>query len=414
MLKYWLWLSLRAHVSKPRCLELLRCFGTAEEIYHADWRSLQQLPDLSQKEMDSLCDKDLRQAEEVLNECYNLGISILTWQDAQYPERLRSIQDPPMLLYYKGRLPDFSAVPCIALIGARKASAFGLLTAKRLGYQLARAGAIVVSGLAGGIDAMGMEGALTGNSPVVGVLGCGADIVYPRKNRALYEDTIARGCILTEYPPHTPAFGYHFPVRNRIISGLCDGVVVVEAASQSGSLITADRALKQGRDVFAVPGNAGSEACAGSNHLLREGAMLAENGWDILREYTARYPFLSLSTDVGTKLGLSFDEMKQNSPFPVKNDQSKAASPTQIPKKAVDNGEKGNYIELNTLMRTLPPAQCAILEALHDGPLTVDDIIDSAQFPAPEVMSALTMLEIRQLVQKVSANRYALSEHLIF
>ena len=413
MLRYWLWLSTRTGVSKMRRLELLRYFGSVDEIYHADNRALEEAPGLSEAEREALCDKNLQEAESILNQCYELGIRVLTWQDAQYPERLRAIHDAPVVLYYKGRLPDFSAAPCVALVGARKASAFGMLTAKRLGYQLGRSGAIVVSGLAEGVDGMGMVGALSADAPVVGVLGCGADIIYPKKNRALYEDTIARGCILTEYPPHTPAIGYHFPVRNRIISGLCDGVVVVEAAARSGSLITARQALEQGRDVFAVPGNAGSEACAGSNHLLRQGAILVENGWDVLQDYTARYPGLSFGMEQGIKIGLSANDLRQNSADSDKNDGMKVASKVQTPKKAVDNDEKANYIELKALMRTLPPTQCAVLEALRDGPKLMDDIIDLAQIPAREIMSALTMLEIRHLVTKVSANCYRLAEHLI-
>lgn len=413
MLRYWIWLSTRTGVSKAQRLELLRRFGSANEIYHADTSTLEEIPELSAAEREILSDKALEDAQKILEQCYELGIQILTWQDAQYPERLRSIHDAPVVLYYKGRLPDFSAAPCIALVGARKASAFGMLTAKRLGYQLGRAGAIIVSGLAEGIDGMSMVGALSADAPVVGVLGCGADVIYPKKNRSLYEDTIARGCILTEYPPHTPAIGYHFPVRNRIMSGLCDGVVVVEAAARSGSLITARQALDQGRDVFAVPGNAGGEACAGSNHLLRQGANLAENGFDVLQEYTGRYPGLKLRMEQGLKLGLSFEDLRQNAANSGKTTELKVASKVQTPKKAVDNEEKGNYIELKALMRTLPPTQCAVLEALYDGPKLVDDIIELAQTPTQEIMSALTMLEIRRFVTKVSANRYRLAEHLI-
>ncbi len=412
MLKYWLWLSERTGVTKARRLALLRHFGSVDALYFATEEALAEAPGLTPTEQESLSDKDLRKAEELLNQCYELGISILTWQDAQYPARLRNIYDAPVVLYYRGRLPDFSIAPCLALVGARKASAFGLLTAKRFGYQLGRAGAILVSGLADGIDAMGMVGALSADAPVVGVLGCGADVVYPAKNRALYEDTIARGCILTEYPPHTPPIGFHFPVRNRILSGLCDGVVIVEAAARSGALITAQLALEQGRDVFAVPGNAGNEACAGSNRLLHDGAMFAEDGWDVLQEYTVRYPGLKNYALTGHRLGLSPDELQRNAAIVEEKSELKVASTVQTPKKAVDNGDKENYIELKALLRNLPPAQCAVLEALRDGPQSVDDLIDLAQLPAQDIVSSITLLEIRQLIRKVSANRYALADHL--
>ena len=411
MLRYWIWLSERPDVSKTRRFGLLRHFGSADEVYHADEAALSLVPDIRPEEIKALLDKDLAPAENILTQCYDLGISVLTWQDAQYPERLRNIPNPPLVLYYRGRLPEFSSVPCIALVGARRASAFGLLTAKRIGYQLGRGGAVVVSGLADGIDAMGMVGALSADAPVVGVLGCGADVVYPAKNRALYDDTIARGCILTEYPPGTPPIGYHFPVRNRIIAGLCDGVVVVEAAAKSGSLITARLALDQGRDVFAVPGNAGNEACAGSNHLLREGAMFAESGADVLEEYIARYPALR-SVGKTPEFSLTPEELRRNAAAFDPDTELKVASQVKKPKKPVDNEDKANYIELKALMRTLPPAQCAVLEALRDGEQNVDDIIGLSEQPTPQIMSALTMLEIRSYIRKTAANRYALAENL--
>ncbi len=412
MLQYWLWLSEKACVSKVRRLALLRSLGSIEAVYFAREADLALVPELAVQERDDLLDKDLTRADEIINQCYELDIRILTWQDAQYPVLLRNISDPPVVLYYKGHLPRFGSVPTLALIGARKASAAGLLTAKRMGYQLGKAGAIIVSGLADGIDSMCMLGALTAGAPVVGVLGCGADVIYPAKNRSLYEDTIARGCILTEYPPHTPPIGYHFPVRNRLISGMSDGVVVVEAAAKSGALITAQLALDQGRDVFAVPGAAGNEACAGSNRLLREGATFAETGADVIEEYTARYPGLSDCAEEGKRIGLSPDDLRQGAAKADEKTELKVASAVQSPKKAVDKPLESDYIELKALLRTLPPAQSAILEALSDGPLTVDDVIDQAQIPAPQAMSALTMLEIRRMVQKAGANRYALADHI--
>ena len=412
MLQYWLWLSEMACVSKVRRLALLRQLGSIEAIYFAGESELSRIEDLTKEEIEGLLDKNLSKPNEILNQCYELDIRILTWQDAQYPSALRNISDPPIVLYYRGRLPAFGSAPAIALIGARKASAAGLLAAKRMGYQLGKAGAIVVSGLADGIDAMGMIGALTADAPVVGVLGCGADVVYPARNRSLYEDTIARGCILTEYPPSTPPIGYHFPVRNRILSGMCDGVVVAEAAAKSGALITARLALDQGRDVFAMPGSAGSEACAGSNRLLRDGAIFAETGADVIEEYLGRYPTLRDVAGQGRKLGLSPDDLRQNAREPDGKPELKVASAVRRPKKAVDNGKESDYIELKALERTLPPVQSAILEALSDGPQTVDDIIDLAQVPAPQTMSALTMLEIRGMVQKAGSNRYALAEHI--
>ena len=255
MLKYWIWLSTREGVSNVQALSLLSRLGSAAAIYQADEDALKDADGRSVPA--SLLDKSLTGAEIILQQCYQKNIHVMTIQDAQYPARLRVISDPPIVLYYKGVFPAIDTSPVIAMVGTRKASAYGLMQAKRLGYQVAKSGGIVVSGGADGIDTMCLTGALTADRPVIAVLGCGVDVVYPAGNRVLFEDIAAHGCLLSEYPPQTPALGSHFPVRNRIISALSLGVVVVEAPKRSGALITANRALEQGRDVFTVPGNVG-------------------------------------------------------------------------------------------------------------------------------------------------------------
>ena len=409
MLRNWVWLSTRTDVEKARRIELLAFFGSVETLYFADEAALRTVPELTEKELQSLLDKSQSEAEEILCRCYEAGISVLSWQDAQYPRRLRNIPDPPVVLYYKGRLPDFDATACLSVVGARRASAFGLLTAKRFGYQLGSAGMIVVSGLADGIDTMVMAGALMADAKVVGVLGCGADIIYPPKNKSLYLDTLQQGCILTEYPPGTPPIGYHFPQRNRIISGLSDGVVVVEAAAKSGSLITARLALEQGRDVFAVPGNAGSDACAGSNGLLREGAIFAEHGMDVVQEYTGRFPRLAGASGPAN-LELGPEEIRQSSECVPAKTLAKVASPKQVLQKSVDNEENSAYIVSDEMRRTLSPEEGEIVDLLREKPHSVDDMMDLLEIPAHKVMSALTMLEVRGVIAKQHANVYALAK----
>ena len=409
MLRDWIWLSLRKHVEKARKIELLEHFGSVEALYHAGPAELALVPELRPQEREALLDKSQAEAEEILCQCFDLDIGVLCWQDAQYPGCLRNISDPPVVLYYKGRLPDFDASVCLGVVGARRASAFGLLTAKRMGYQLARGGAIVISGLADGVDAMAMTGALMAGGCVVGVLGCGADVIYPPKNKALYADTLQRGCILTEYPPHTPPIGFHFPVRNRILSGLSDGVVVVEAAAKSGALITARLALEQGRDVFAVPGNAGSEACAGSNRLLREGAIFAENGADVLQEYAGRYPQLVQGTQI-VPLELSEQDLRRNAAPKTEKKTARVANSVQDVEKYIDNGENPAYIDCDKIKQGLSPDQCAIVDLLAQGPQNADDIVDALQLPAQRVTTALTLLEIRGVVCKQGTNRYGLQK----
>jgi len=279
MLIHWIWLATRPHMTDWVKATLVRHFGDAESVYFAgDYSGIEGL---TQEGIEALKDRNLTPAEEILAQCDREGLQILTYQDAAYPKRLQNIPDPPLVFYYKGRLPDFDGLPLIGVVGTRRASAYGLTAAKRMGYQIARCGGVVVSGMAAGIDGMSMKGALTAGGTVVGVLGCGADVVYPIGNRSLFSDTARYGCILSEFPPGTPPVKWNFPKRNRVISGLSCGVLVVEAPEKSGALITARQAADQGRDVFVVPGNIDVDTFVGSNRLLRDGATAVSSGWDI-------------------------------------------------------------------------------------------------------------------------------------
>ena len=289
MLVHWIWFAHRPGLNDRDKMALLQHFRDPEDIYFADDGAFDAIG-LSEDAKTALREKNLTSAEEILEACDREKLHILTCQDAAYRARLKNIADPPVVLYYKGRLPDFDGSPVIGVVGTRKASAYGLTTAKRMGYQIARCGGIVVSGMAYGIDGMAMSGALTAGAPAVGVLGCGADIVYPISNRALFRDTEEYGCILSEFAPGTPPAKWTFPKRNRIISGLSCGVLVVEAPEKSGALITARLAAEQGRDVFAVPGNIDQPSFVGSNRLLRDGAIMVSSGWDVLSEYEALFP----------------------------------------------------------------------------------------------------------------------------
>ena len=245
MLVHWIWFAHRPDLTDRMKLQLLQHFQDPEEIYFAREDAFLQFEELTQEAQVSLQDKTLTASEEILEICHREKLQILTYQDSAYPVQLKNIPDPPVLLYCKGSLPDLNGSPAIGVVGTRSASAYGLTTAKRMGYQIGRCGGIVVSGMAKGIDAEAMSGAMMAGAPVVGVLGCGADIVYPLSNRKLFRDTESYGCILSEFAPGTPPVGWHFPKRNRIISGLSCGVLVVEAPEKSGALITARQALDQ-------------------------------------------------------------------------------------------------------------------------------------------------------------------------
>ena len=248
MLEYWLWLSGRRGLGVRGLRALLEQFGTPEAVYCAS--DAEYPSGIRPDGRTSLADKELAPARQILQQCYRQCIHIVTLQDAVYPQRLKNIDDAPLVLYYQGVLPDFDAEPVIAMVGTRRASAYGLLQAKRLGYELGRYGAIVVSGGAAGIDTLALRGAVSSGTPPVAVFACGVDVDYPAANRSLFEDLRTNGCVMSELPPGTPPLPEHFPSRNRILSGLALGSVVVEAPKKSGALITARHALEQGRDVF--------------------------------------------------------------------------------------------------------------------------------------------------------------------
>lgn len=229
MLLYWVWFAELKNITLLQKQHLLEQFGDPETLYHTAPEVLEkkQVPQQAQK---ALQEKQLKPAEAILCRCRELDIKILPVTDSAYPDRLRHTPDAPIVLYYKGALPAWQTRPFIGVVGTRKASAYGLQVAHQLGSQIAFSGGCVVSGVATGNDTAAMQGALRAGYPVVGVLGCGVDVVYPKGNRRLYEAVIENGgCLLSEYPPGAKPLGWHFPVRNRIISGISNGVLIVEA-----------------------------------------------------------------------------------------------------------------------------------------------------------------------------------------
>ena len=415
MLIHWLWFATRSGMGDKTKAALLDHFEDPEAIYFAPELEFERFEDLSPAAVESMMDKDLTGCEEILEQCQQKKIHILTFQDAAYPARLKNIPDPPMVLYYKGTIPAFDELPVIGVVGTRKASAYGLTTAKRLGYQIAKCGGTVVSGMAFGIDGMAMRGALTAGGSVVGILGCGADIVYPVSNRSLFADTENYGCIMSEFPPGTPPMKYHFPKRNRIISGLSCGVLVVEAPEKSGALITAHQAADQGRDVFVVPGNIDVPSCVGSNRLLRDGAIAVSSGWDILSEYEAQFPDKIHRDDAPSHQTCYGDEVQEQKK-PLKVAQKPRILGKKEPlkqksyKKVIDKEENSPYIDLNENAPGLSPEECAIVAVLKSGQRLVDDVIAEAALPAGKVLATLTLLEVKGVVKRLPGRHIALNK----
>ena len=418
MLLHWIWLAECEGASLLEKHRLLQYFQDPEHIYYADQETLSRVEGLRPEAAAALGNKDLTAAETILNTCGKKEIHLITLRDAQYPNRLKNIPDPPLLLYYKGWLPDVDSTPVIGVVGTRQASAYGLQSAKRLGYQIGSCGGILVSGMAKGIDSLAMSGALTAGQRVIGVLGCGVDVVYPAENRGLYRDAEKYGCLISEYPPGTPPYKWHFPQRNRIISGLSCGVLVVEAPYKSGALITARRAAEQGRDLFVVPGNIDVVSCQGSNALLREGGIPVSCGWDILSEYEGQYPgkvhkekpsaLETLTPEEKTVIPeKSADTREKSKENPSETGKNKPSG-KEIHKKFIDKEPSSPYSDVKDALAGLSPDQRSVVEALGQGERLVDDVIAETGMTTGKILAILTVLELKGIIRRLPGKRIIL------
>ncbi len=394
MLLYWIWFAELPDIQLWQKHILLQYFADPEEIYHAKEDAFSVIPDITDSIVKALSNKDLSRAQGILRACQEKNIHLLALGDAAYPRQLKNTADAPIVLYYKGTLPDLDNWPVIAIVGTRKATPYGMTVARRMGAQIASCGGIVISGGASGVDTMALSGALTCNVPVVAVLAGGVDVVYPKPNTALFAQIATQGCLISQYPPGTPHYRWNFPVRNRVMSGMSDGVLIVEAPKISGALITADAALEQGRDIFAVPGNIDVPACAGSNALLQGQARPAFSGWDILKEYTALYP------DKVHKAAPPDSVFQETAP------EKRVAEEVILPKKventrkiSVDKDKKSSYSVIDKPLPPLTEQEKDILSHISGTPRPVDDVISETGLPSQKVLSVLTMLAIKGVVE---------------
>lgn len=286
---YWIWLSLACSPSGSTFGKLIREYGDAKNIYEAEGKKISSVIGYRNSDRSALEDKSLDKAEEIYRFCKKYAVGLLPYYDEKYPELLRQIENPPVLLYYRGKLPDFDKCFTVAAVGTRSLSDYGRKNAFQISYDLATAGATVVSGMAMGIDGVAMAGALAAGGNTVAVIGSGIDICYPPQHLRLAREIVKRGCVLTEFAPGTPPSKLNFPKRNRIISGLCRATVVFEGPERSGALITARCAKEQGRGVYALPGNVGSTNSQLSNLLIKSGAKICTAAEDVLNDYVDLY-----------------------------------------------------------------------------------------------------------------------------
>lgn len=288
---FYIWLQLILGVGSSRVTSVLNRFGGAREIYRLGFKECKESGAFTDKELSRIKNIDIKQAEEILALCRSKNIQCISIEHPDYPERVRNISDPPLVLYYQGVLPDIDALPVLCIVGPRKVSKFGERSAYSLGYRLSLGGMTVVSGIALGCDSSALCGALKAGGAAISVLPCGILTDYLPVNRPLKNQILKQnGCILSEFPPETGVLKYSFQVRNRIMSALAVGTVVVEAGERSGALITARHANEQGRDVFVIPGNPTLPQYKGSNQLLCDGAKPILDAKSIFNEYLYAFP----------------------------------------------------------------------------------------------------------------------------
>lgn len=389
----YVWLSERRGLGKYKAAELLRAFGSPDAVFAAD-REMLAASDcgLRKAQVDALCDKDTEAAERIIAQCAEQGIQIITIGDSAYPDRLRAIEDPPIVLYVRGKWPDFDVMPGISVVGTREATAYGLQTAERIGAALAHAGMITVSGMALGNDGAAHRGALRTGGLTVAVLAGGVDVCYPPQHRGLMGDILLSGAIVSEYPPGTEPKAEHYHNRNRIISGLSVATVVVEASGyRSGALITVRHALEQGRDVFAVPGALNAPQSAACNELIEKGeaALLlrpealvrAYSG--LLRGHAAKRQAFIRQTGEQHRSTAWEDIEKREAQAEMRR---KRAETQQTPSGKLPEGLSDDERRLVTLVQ--------------QGVSTPEELIARCGLPAPRVMSLVTMLEMDGMIRR--------------
>jgi len=364
---YWAALGAAKGIGTARILALVRAFGSAQNLYEAKEADILATgivsPEYAARFVESTW-KNRKLPEMLQEQCERSGISVVPIASPFYPERLKRILRPPLVLYVKGMLPGCR--DSIGMVGSRMADAYGKKVAASFGRALAAAGVVIVSGGATGIDTASHEGALQGGGKTIAVLGCGVDIVYPHSNATLFEVIAEHGALVSEYPPGTQPDRFRFPERNRIISGISRGVVLVQAAERSGALITAEFAMDEGREVFCIPGNIFTGKSAGPHRLIKAGARLVDSPGDILEEL---FPELCGSAHSNLFAGLD-DTMP---------------------------------------LRKCTEVQRIILDLLTQGPMTLEQLMKASGSTMAD--SSVTLLELQMMgfVQMNSAQQYFLT-----
>ena len=428
---YWIWLAEKCGVASKEFARLIGRFEDPFEIYRLESEEIGAIDFIGERLKNALMSKSLESAYSILKYCKHNGVDIISYGDKRYPSRLKTLEDPPAVLYCLGRFPDFDKRLCIGVVGTRRISAYGIESSYKIAYELASANVCVVSGMALGVDAVAACGAIEAGGDTVAVLGSGIDVVYPKAHARLEQRIRKCGAVITEYPPAEAPCGKNFPKRNRIISGLCQGVLVVEGDRRSGAMITAQRAVEQGREVFALPGKINESNSDGPNELIKQGANVALCSDDIILHYdflyhdTIDYRGLKRSKfksdyspgtvrGYGVSTDVYFGETSEKLPVERTPEVAKKKSADRDEGTLVGGGAEP--VQTNE-SRDVPDSSSAALEGLD--PVTrrvfelmpIDRGVSPDEFTASgigiaEAITALTMLELYGLVSSLPGGTY--------
>lgn len=390
---YWIWLQNRLGISTSiKTDEIFGYFGTAEELYNAGSYEWRISGIFNPAQVEKLKNKDLSQAERIMSTCIKNNFDVITPNDESYPSMLFKLPNFPAVIYAKGDLDCLKNKITIAVVGTREPTRNSATIARALSASMARAGAVIVSGGALGIDSAAHTGALDANGNTVAVLGCGLDSDYLSVNRALRNDISKNGAVISEYPPGTNALARNFPIRNRIISGLSYGTVVIEAGEKSGSLITARYAAQQGRDIYAVAGDLFSSKFSGANKLIQDGAKPVFSAMDVLEDYASVYPEMMDISKIENKLCLKNYE------------DPPSAKPIE------DNPRKQKTGDVKFIKVPVPPLLSEnakkVYLAFDSAEMQSEELVIKSGLDAGKFSSAITELEMFGIVESRPGRNY--------
>lgn len=393
--RYLIWLQLTVGVGKA-IKPIIDYFDSAENLYNSNYLQRKVCPNVTDKMLDAMESTPIEKADEIIAVCKQNGWDIITVDDENYPNKLKEIFDPPAVLYVDGKMPDVDKMLSIAVVGTRKPSNYAKSVARVISKGLARCNAVVISGGALGIDTSAHVGALECGGITVAVMGCGLGSNYLASNENLRRRITEKGAVISEFPPFTPASRFTFPMRNRIISGLADGVFVAEAGTKSGSLITATFAVSQNRDMFATAASIFDKRFNGTNKLISDGAVPVVDVESIISHYTEKYATLDMSR-LATVDELLNDEYKKRDLTPEQDEE--------ITFENIEKHRK-NRTQIDERSRQLVGDEKSVFDAMDDDFKDVESIANIAQLDINSVLVALTMLELDGLCESGMGKRY--------